>query len=179
MYQLTSSKGKFGPFKEVIEFDTFFRCGTTKVFKTVCGEDAVIQPYDGFIHPEDPAPLVAEAAKAVANAVNTVRNEKEAGGFNYMGKRIDSDSAAVRRITMAGVAALAAKAAAQPFSVEWTCADNSTLVLDADGMIGMVAAATQAGAAVHAVAKAKKEAAKNAVTPADVQNIDVAAGWPE
>uniref|UniRef100_UPI000A946295 DUF4376 domain-containing protein n=1 Tax=Gulbenkiania mobilis TaxID=397457 RepID=UPI000A946295 len=65
-----------------------------------------------------------------------------------------------------------------PFSLEWTCADNSTLTLDAAGVIGMPVALAQHAAALHAHARTLKAAAEAAVDQADLAAVDIHAGWP-
>ncbi|RYG95957.1 MAG: DUF4376 domain-containing protein, partial [Alphaproteobacteria bacterium] len=65
------------------------------------------------------------------------RDLLEAAGFPYRGKRLDSDSRSVQRINTAVQAAQAALAVGEPFSITWTCADNTTLDLDGAGMLGV------------------------------------------
>lgn len=99
------------------------------------------------------------------------RNATITGGFLYMGKTIDSDRDSVAAITGAGVAALAAKASSIPYSVTWTCADDSTLSLDADGVLGMVVTLALFADAQHTKARPLKDAIKNATTVADVKKV--------
>lgn len=86
------------------------------------------------------------------------RNATITGGFTYLGKQIDSDRDSVMAITGAATAALAAKATSLPYSVVWTCADDSTLTLDADGVLGMVVTLAMFADAQHAKARPLKEA---------------------
>ena len=68
------------------------------------------------------------------------RNAAILSGFTYLGKTIDSDRDSVMAITAAATAAMAAKSLGLPFNDVWTCADDSTLAVDADTMIGMLIA---------------------------------------
>lgn len=117
-----------------------------------------------------PLPLPDIQAKSRAQII-AARNAEITGGFTYQGKPIDSDRDSVMSITGAGVAALAAKLAGLPYSVTWTCADDSTLVLDADGVLGMVVMLAQFADAQHAKARTLKDAIKNAKTPSDVNKV--------
>lgn len=99
------------------------------------------------------------------------RNAVITGGFSYLGKRIDSDRDSVMSITGAGVAALAAKASGLPYSVTWTCADDSTIILDADGVLGMVIALAMFADTEHTKARPLKEAVKNAVTMEELKAV--------
>lgn len=99
------------------------------------------------------------------------RNAEITGGFTYLGKAIDSDRDSVMSITGAGVAALVAKAAGLPYSVTWTCADDSTILLDADGVLGMVVTLAMFADAQHAKARPLKDAIKNAKSPEEVARV--------
>lgn len=84
------------------------------------------------------------------------RDELEAFGFTYRGKRIDSNERAVLRINSAALAALAALSAGQPLAFDWTCADGSSLPLDALGLIGLPVALAVSADALHQAGKAFK-----------------------
>lgn len=89
--------------------------------------------------------------------VKATRDRLETGGFAYLGKTIDSDSRSVQRIALAVQAAQAAMAAGEPFSLEWTCADNSVLALDGAGMVGMPVALALHANTLHEVARGLRE----------------------
>lgn len=129
----------------------------------------------GYVEPADVGPLKA-AARATINAE---RNAREQGGFPYAGRIIDSDMASCIRIAGAASAAQAALAQQQPFSVDWTCADNSVLSLDAAGVIGMLAALAVHSDAMHQHARILKAQIDAAQDAAAVEAIDIDAGWPE
>lgn len=105
-------------------------------------------------------------AELIAN-----RDAAITGGFTYLGKLIDSDRDSVMAITGAGVAALAAKASNLPYSVTWTCADDSTIVLNADGVLGMVVALAMFADAQHAKARPLKDAIKEAKNADDLKKV--------
>ena len=99
------------------------------------------------------------------------RNAAITGGFTYLNKPIDSDRDSVMAITGAAVAALAAKAAGLPYSVTWTCADDSTLTLDADGVLGMSITLAQFADAQHTKGRPLKDAIKNATAVDAVEAV--------
>ena len=125
------------------------------------------------------------AVDAVSNArdnlrrqINTKRDELEASGFPYHGKTLDSDSRSVQRINTAVQAAQAAVEAGQPFQIEWTCADGSTLTLDAAGMLGMPVSLAMHANALHQHSRTLKAQVDAAETSADLSVIDITTGWP-
>jgi hypothetical protein len=120
-----------------------------------------------------PARDARDTAKEAANAE---WKRREGLGFTYQGKRIDSDDRSLTRITAASSAAQIATMSAQPFSIEWKCADNTLLTLDAAGMMGMMVAMVQAGNAIFLHAQSLKDQIDAAVDPS---SVDVTAGWPE
>lgn len=121
--------------------------------------------------------LAARRAELPAT-ITADRDRREAAGFPYQGKVMDSTPLSVQRITAAALAAQVALAAGQPFSLDWTCADNSTLTLDAAGIIGMPVALAKHAAALHAHARNLKAAVAAAVDQAELDAIDIQSGWP-
>lgn len=132
-------------------------------------------------HVQPPSQADIESAKipaaraAVREAVKLERNRREQAGFDYLGKRIDSDAVAVQRITVAGSVAQMALATGTPYEVQWTCADGSLLTLDAQGVLGMVAALGAHGLALHLHARDLKGLVEASDNP---ESIDITAGWP-
>ena len=123
---------------------------------------------DKILNPPRQLPDVQAEARAKLIAA---RDGEITGGFTYLGKTIDSDRDSVMSITGAGVAALAAKSAGLPYSVTWTCADDSTIVLDADGVLGMVVTLALFADAQHAKARPLKDAIKSAKTSEDIGKV--------
>lgn len=121
--------------------------------------------------------LAAEKA-AKLSAINAERDRREELGFPCRGKWLDSTPRSVQRITAAALAAQAVLATGQPYSVDWTCADNSTLILDAAGVIGIPVALAQHAAALHDHARSLKAAVEAADSEAALAAIDIQAGWP-
>lgn len=111
-------------------------------------------------------------------AINAERDQREEAGFPYRGKTLDSTPRSVQRLTAASLAAQAALATGLPFAIDWTCADNSVLSLDAAGVIGMPVALAQHAAALHSHARSLKAAVDAAMNGVALAEIDIQAGWP-
>lgn len=70
--------------------------------------------------------------------IKAVRDRLENGGFDMPDVgRFDSDADSRARIVGAVTAAKIAQDAGQPFSVEWTLADNTTVMLNAEQVISV------------------------------------------
>lgn len=109
------------------------------------------------------------------------RTQAETGGFTFGARRIDSDRDSVLRLTQAALVASQALAADQPFAVEWVCADDSVLPLDAAGMLAMQAAITAHGLACHNRSQALRtliDGAPDGPALSAAANA-IATGWPE
>lgn len=102
--------------------------------------------------------------------INDSRDSLEKKGFPYMDKMLDSDMQSVSRINTTFSAAMACFILGQPFSIEWTCADNSKLELDAEGMIGMPAALASHAATLHYRANELKDMV-DAITSTDIEEV--------
>ncbi|AUN95867.1 DUF4376 domain-containing protein [Pseudazoarcus pumilus] len=113
--------------------------------------------------------------------INIERDRREQGGFPFGGKIIDSNVASAIRIAGAASAAQASLARGQPFTVAWTCADNTVLTLDAAGVIGMLAALATHSDALHQHArslKAQADAMLDTGNRVGLENFPIDAGWP-
>jgi len=88
-----------------------------------------------------------------------------------MGYRFDSDINSQRRITVAVQAAQAAFANNQPFTINWTCQDNSVAVLSASELMDMPVAMALAGDALHQKARNLKALIDAATTAEEVQAV--------
>ncbi|MDR1701328.1 MAG: DUF4376 domain-containing protein [Sporomusaceae bacterium] len=123
-----------------------------------------------------PPPPTLDELKAIKRPqINVIRDAKEQGGFLFNGKSYDSDSISVQRISIAAQNALAAKIVNTRFEIDWTLADNSSVTLDADGILGVSQALAVHAATVHSIAKTLKDAVDAATT---VEEVD-AVTWPE
>jgi hypothetical protein len=88
-----------------------------------------------------------------------------------MRKPFDSDARSVQRISVACLAAQAAIAASEPFSIDWTAQDNSVVTLDGEAMIAMPAALASYALELHNHAKDLKAEIDAATTIAAVDAI--------
>lgn len=100
------------------------------------------------------------------------RDALESSGFTYLGKTIDSDHTSVQRISVAVQAAQMAAQASVPFAIQWTCADSSTLLLDAQAMLGMPVAMVTRANALHVKARTFKDRIKAAADVAELEGIE-------
>lgn len=100
--------------------------------------------------------------------INERRDTTEANGFEAFGKLLDSDEKAIRRISLA---AQAAQAVGENFTIDWTCKDNSTLTLGYQQMMLLPVIMAQAGNAIHQYARQLKASVSSATTLEEVEAI--------
>lgn len=112
-----------------------------------------------------------EAKSFVKNQINTARNIAERSGFVAYGKLFDSDDKAIQRILGAAQAAVIAKQLGKPLSIEWTCADNTTLIMDADMLIEIPVILAQTADALHQKARTLKAQIDAATTLNEIAAI--------
>lgn len=95
--------------------------------------------FAGATYVADAAVDDIETARACKWAeIKGERDRLENGGFDVPGVgRFDSDADSRARIVGAVTAAKIAKDEGQPFSVEWTLADNTTVMLNAEQVISV------------------------------------------
>ena len=129
-----------------------------------------LSPAD-LLNIETSKPKLPEVKANARADIITKRNAAITGGFVYLGKLIDSDRDSVMAITGAAVAALAAKAASLPYAVIWTCADDSLLPLDADGVLGMAVTLAMFADSQHAKARPLKDAIKTAKDSDEIKQV--------
>lgn len=128
--------------------------------------------FDGGIYtrPVEPARLVKWSQ------VKARRDEVIDGGAPVPGLgTFDSDM--LSRINITGAVTLA-QIGGQSFSISWTLADNTVVQLNAAQMIGVGAAVGQFVAAAHANAQALRADIEAAQDFAELEAIDIGAGWP-
>jgi len=106
-------------------------------------------------------------------AINAKRNELEQSGFTYMDKTIQSDPVSVQRITIAVQSAQVAISTSSDFSLEWMCADNTTLTLTADQTVAMAVFLASFGQTLHNTATKLKEQVDACTTIAEVEAIPI------
>lgn len=150
--------------------------GTNTKFYQSIGmiEMEVEQVHDGSYYLQGYAPQksLEELKQAKRDEINAARDNAEQGGFEYMGKIFDSDQVSCQRIALASQTALISKQASQEFSVEWTCQDNSKILLSADETIGLSVALTQWSNECHIKASKLKVMIEEAETKEEVDAIN-------
>lgn len=130
------------------------------------------------LSPEQSASNLAAKKAQMVTVVNARRDAAEESGFTYLGKPFDSDSRSVQRISTAVQAAQIALATSNLAVFEWMCADNTTITLDAQQMLGVpVALATHANE-IHLNGRNLKDAIAAATTSAELAAVDTGSGWP-
>lgn len=125
-------------------------------------------------------PLPLDDAKAMVwTEAKAARDQHENGGVTIAGVgTFQSDAISREYINGAVLMAQIAIAQSQPYSINWTLADNSVVTLDAAAMIGVGVAAGQHVAACHAVAQGLRAAIETADNVDALDLIDLEAGWP-
>ncbi|GMB00230.1 hypothetical protein PIPA1_30290 [Pelosinus sp. IPA-1] len=136
--------------------------GGQKIFDIVDGQ---------WTYTEPAGPTLDEIKAQAIQKIKDKRNELEEAGFEYQGKKLDSDPISSQRISLAALAAQSSLAANQPFSLEWTCADNKILTLDAEGVIGMSVALAKFSNQLHVTARDLKDKIMAATTSEEVAKI--------
>lgn len=110
-----------------------------------------------------------EELKAEKRAeINTARDKAEQGGFEYLGKVFDSDQISCLRMTSA---AQAMALAPDEATITWTTQDNSTIDLNKEQLIGLVAALAQWSNSCHQKATALKAEVDKAKTAEELEKI--------
>ena len=97
--------------------------------------------------------------------ITAARNAEEGLGFMAYGKLFDSDAQAIQRIS---IAVQAASSIGASFSIEWTCADNSTITLDYSQMLALPAFMADTANSLHIKARTLKAAVDAAQTVEDI-----------
>lgn len=133
--------------------------------------------FDGVnLRKKNTSELLDVKRSQIIEQINAERDRREQSAFPYLGKQIDSDPVSVQRITVASSTAQMALAASVPFEVNWSCADNSLLTLDAMGVLGMMQALGSHGLALHMYGRGLKAQVEASEDP---ESIDILTGWPE
>lgn len=114
---------------------------------------------------------LAHAKAKKIREINQARDSEEQSGFLYLGKVIDSNDISVIRINTVVLAAMYAQALGQPFSIEWTTQDNSTLTLNANQVIGMPSALASSADALHQKARGLKALVNQANSLSEVEAV--------
>ncbi len=122
---------------------------------------------------------MAKARAPLWDAVKVRRSAEIDAGVTVPGiGDFDGDAASRENVAGATSAAMAAKAAAVPFSVTWTLRDNSRVVLDADQIIAVHLAGVARIDAIHTHAATLRALIEAAEDEAALEAIDIEEGWP-
>jgi hypothetical protein len=145
------------------------QCAEGEEFYLNCPESAthIINNEPVTIVPEPYVPTLDECKATQKEKIRQARNKQELAGFDYLGKRFDSDEDAMRRIATAVQAAQAYPA----FSVVWTCQDNTTIELTAEQMCYMPVVMAAYGNSLHQRATALKAQIDACTTNAEVEAV--------
>ena len=106
--------------------------------------------------------------------IKSARESVEFGPFVFGGQTFDGDSESQRRIQGAAQLATLAQATGQPFSIDWTLADNTQATLTAAEMIGVGVALGQHVNGAHGIARTLRTQIDAATTPEELEAIQ----WP-
>lgn len=146
-------------------------------------EVSALYAADGFIPGDPPASysmryingawvLPVDVAKDVARGrINAARNAAERAGFTAYGKPFDADDKAIQRVSVAAQAAQMAIFANQPFSIDWTCADNTTITLTAEQLVELPVIMAQAANGLHVHGRSLKAQIDAATTIEEIEAI--------
>jgi hypothetical protein len=138
----------------------------------IAGEAGEIAPFERW-------PDLSTGQSDLAAAVNTRRDHLETQGFPHAGLWFQSDERSVARINSTALTASSALMVGQnpPFP-DWIAADNTALPVDAQGVLALQASLTTHAGALHAHARGLKTMIEAAESIADLETIDINAGWP-
>lgn len=117
---------------------------------------------------------LTEARVQAWDRIKASRDAAEFGTFTWNDHVFDGDSESQRRIQGAAQLAILAQAMGQPFSIDWTLANNAQVALSASDMVGVGSALGQKVSSVHGTARGLREVIQGALT----QNQLDAIQWP-
>lgn len=114
---------------------------------------------------------LAEARASKWEQIKQARESAEFGGFSCDGRAYDSDLASVQRIGGAVSMAMIAAGDGEPFSIDWTLADNAVVSLTGEEMISVGMALGAHVSDVHARARSLRAQIEGAATIEQVNAI--------
>lgn len=115
-----------------------------------------------------PEPTLDELKAQKRAEINQARDKAEQGGFEYLGKTFDSDQVSCLRIS---TAAQALALAPEESAIVWTCQDNTTISLNKEQLVGLVAALAQHSNNCHQKATALKAEIDKAKSKEELDKI--------
>ena len=123
-----------------------------------------------FIDPPPYVPPLKDVQAAKLTELKGIRDAKELEPVQYGDNLFDFDTKSFDRINAAIIALDQTHE-----SIGWTCADNSVVVVTADDLRGVIAAAAVRSNDLHVIYRGLKERVNEATTNAEVEAIS----WPE
>lgn len=120
------------------------------------------------------AVTLARAKEARCREINAARDAAEEAGFDYLGKRFDSDAQAIKRLygaSMTAQSALLGGVNPDDHFVMWTTADGSAEPLSYAQAAAIVPAMAVIGSTLHQRARALKLQVDAAATVEEVEAI--------
>ena len=150
------------------------------------GSTAMQSPPEGMVALKLKDGIPAETAEAdlghlgdaLWEHIKLVRSRVIEGGVTTPFGVVDTNSIARANITERATAALIALTTKAKFSVEWTLANDKSVVLDAAKMVALASAVSQHGDLCHARARDLRALINAAKTTEDLLKIDILSGWP-
>lgn len=118
-----------------------------------------------------PLKTLSEAKAEKLIEITTERDKREQAGFDYMGKTFDADATSMQRLTLAAQSASIALSANEPFTINWTVQDDSSITLNAAEMIGIIPAIAIHADNLHQEGRILKDAVNLAKTVKAVEAI--------
>jgi len=123
-----------------------------------------------FIDPPPYVPPLDDVKAAKISELKGIRDSKEVEPVQYIDHLYDFDTKSYDRINAAIIALDQTHG-----TINWTCADNSVVEVNADALRGVVGAAAIRSNELHIIYRDLKEAVNAATTNEEVEEIH----WPE
>lgn len=133
-----------------------------------------VHTWDWTTHQWVDARTLSAAKETRWEAMKAARDAAEFGGFTWDGSDFDSGPMSQSRIQGAALMATLAAQAGQPFSIDWTLADNTVRTLSGADMIAAGQAMALHIEAQHETGRAVRAAIMAATTLAEVDAVQ----WP-
>lgn len=132
-----------------------------------------------YLDDEEKADLLHSKKTELYGKINAKRDYLETQGFPHDGLWFQSDERSVARINSTALTASVALIAGEVTEFpDWIAADNTSLPVDALGVLALQASLTKHAGTLHAHARALKARVQAAQTAEDLAAIDITAGWP-
>lgn len=148
--------------------------GSATLVREIANALAATPPLDGALRTQDLGATLAGAKLRQWQAIKARRDQIEFGGFAWDGSALDSDAVSQDHIQGAVLMAMIAERAGQPFSIEWTLADNAVRALSGSEMIAVGLALGAHVRAAHETARALRQQIADAATISEVEAVV----WP-